>query len=83
MNETILAKEFLENTFNLDFLTTSEYETLRTAMELYAKGKCKEQREICYDEWLNMPEWEDDTPKEKRERGERTLLHAPEPKLGL
>ena len=45
--ETITAKEFLENTFNLDFLTDSESKTIITAMQLFASGKCKEQRIIC------------------------------------
>lgn len=43
----ITAKIFLENTFNLDFLTSSEVDTLISAMQLFAKGKCKEQRELC------------------------------------
>ena len=45
--DTITAREFFLNTFNHAFLTPDEKETIITAMELYAKGKCKEQREIC------------------------------------
>lgn len=46
-NKTITAREFLLNTFNTDFLSDEEKETIITAMELFAKGKCKEQRELC------------------------------------
>lgn len=48
--ETITAREFLENTFDIDFLYPDELETMITAMELYAKGKCKEQRTLCAQE---------------------------------
>lgn len=41
------AKDFFTNTFNTDFLSSDEKETIIKAMELFAKGKCKEQREIC------------------------------------
>lgn len=41
--ETITAREFITNTFNVDFLLPEELETIITAMELYAKGKCREQ----------------------------------------
>lgn len=75
---TILAKDFLENTFNLDFLTTSEVETIRTAMEMYAKGKCKEQREICSRLVSGWPT-EILTESEIEER----ILKAPEPQLDL
>lgn len=38
MNDTITAREFLLNTFNTDFLTDEEKETIIKAMELYARG---------------------------------------------
>ena len=51
MSDTITAREFLVNTFNTSFLTPAELETIITAMELFAKGKCKEQRQLCYNSW--------------------------------
>lgn len=47
MSDTITARDFLLNTFNTDFLSEEEKETIITAMQLFAKGKCKEQRTIC------------------------------------
>lgn len=47
--ENITAKEFLEKTFNIDWLTHSEIETLITAMNLFAIGKCKQQKKLCSD----------------------------------
>lgn len=70
--ETILAKEFLENTFNVDFLTSEEIDTIATAMQLFAKGKCKEQRELC-SHCLTA-----DIPKGATHN---LVLYAPEPKF--
>ncbi len=74
--ETILAKQFLTNTFNLDFMTPVEIDTIATAMELYAKGKCKEQREICSRLVSGWPT-EILTESEIEER----VVNAPEPKF--
>jgi hypothetical protein len=41
------AREFFTNTFETGFLFPDELETIIIAMELYAYGKCKEQRELC------------------------------------
>lgn len=49
MPEIITARQFLTNTFNLDFLTVDEIETIVKAMNLFAIGKCKEQKALCYE----------------------------------
>jgi hypothetical protein len=76
--ETITAREFIENMFNLEFLTTSEVETIITAMELYAKGKCKEQREICSRQISGFP-----NILFTESEMEDNVLNAPEPLLEL
>jgi hypothetical protein len=81
MSDIITAKEFIVNTFDASFLTSSELETIITAMELFAKGKCKEQRQICFDAWQGMPEWDNDPVPERIERSERTILNANEPQF--
>lgn len=43
----ITARLFITESFNTNFLLPAELETIITAMELFAKGKCKEQRELC------------------------------------
>jgi hypothetical protein len=53
MSDTITAREFLLNTFNTDFLSDEEKETIITAMELFTKGKCKQQREICHEAYMS------------------------------
>jgi hypothetical protein len=73
---SITAKEFFTNTFNNDFLLPEE---IITAMELFSKVKCKEQRRICFDAWQGMPEWDEDKASERIERAKRTILNAPEP----
>jgi hypothetical protein len=70
------AREFFTNTFNTGFLFPDELETIIKAMELYAYDKCKEQREECYDSWLHMPEWKEDSVEEYRERGKQFILNA-------
>ncbi len=72
--ETILAREFFTNTFELSFLTEEERETIFTGAELYAKGKCKEQRELCSHALTA------DIPKSPTHN---LVLYAPEPKFGL
>lgn len=68
------ALEFLSGTFNLDFLTSSEVDTIVTAMNLYAKGKCKEQRVLCSHALTA------DIPKGPTHN---LVLYAPEPKFDL
>ncbi len=68
------AREFFTNTFNYGFLTPDEIETIISAMELYAKGKCKEQREICS---RFVSEWPDHTFSESEI--EDRVLNATEP----
>jgi hypothetical protein len=76
--ETILAKEFFTNTINVGFLkswlTDEEMETIYTTAELYAKGKCKEQRELCSHALTA------DIPKGPTHN---LVLYAPEPKFDL
>lgn len=74
MGQPITAKEFLENTFNLDFLTHSESETIITAMQLFAKGKCKEQREICSKQVSGWP-----VQIKVESEIEEDILNSPEP----
>ncbi len=45
----ITAKEFLTENFSTDFLTWDELETIVKAMNLFAIGKCKEQKKLCSD----------------------------------
>ena len=71
------AREFFTNTFNTEYLLPDELETIITAMELYANGKCKEQRELCYEAWLNMPQWNDDSVKEFTERAHEFIVDSP------
>lgn len=40
-------KDFYEELFDLSFMTQEEQETIFKATALFAKGACKEQREIC------------------------------------
>ena len=80
---TITAREFFTESFNLSFLSDEEKETIFMGAELYAKGKCKEQRKICYEAWAGMPQWKEDSVSEIRERGQRTILNAAEPKFDL
>lgn len=80
MNDIITAREFLLNTYDTSFLSDDERETIITALELFAKGKCKEQREECNKQWCNMPEWDDDTTAGRLKRAEKYILNAPEPK---
>lgn len=47
--DKITAREFLENTFTLDFLSPEEVETIIKAMELYARGKNRELIEVLKD----------------------------------
>jgi len=76
--ETITAFEFLSESFNLDFMTHAEVMLLCTAMDLYAKGKCREQRELCCNEI------QDELNNDYQElvRAIRLLvLNAPEPEF--
>lgn len=70
----ILAREFLENTFNIDFLTANEINTIVAAMNLYAKAKCLEQRVLCSHALTA------DIPKGPTHN---LVLYAPEPKFDL
>lgn len=56
--KTILAREFLQESFNLSFLTPDEIDTIVKAMNLYAIGKCREQKQLCVeaDKAINAPE---------------------------
>ena len=45
----VTAKQFLTETFNTDFLTSEELDTIIKAMNLFAIGKCKEQKKLCSD----------------------------------
>ena len=79
---TITAKEFLVNTFPAvkDFMSDEEISTIAKGMELYAKGKCMEQRQLCHDEILDEPnkDWQLVVDSV------RTLvLDAPEPQFEL
>jgi hypothetical protein len=74
--ETITAFEFLSESFNLDFMTHAEVMLLCTAMDLYAKGKCREQRLICSRQVSGWP-FEIKTESEMEE----DILNAPEPEL--
>ena len=78
MSDTILAREFVTEMFNLDFLMPAEIDTIVTAMNLYAKGKCKEQRSICSRLVSGWPT-EILTESEIEDR----ILNAPEPPLDL
>lgn len=78
--ETILAKEFLTKTFTIDWMTSEEIDTIATAMELYAKGKCKEQRMLCSDVVDKHPMLR--KSELDVELGYK-VLHAPEPKFDL
>mgnify|MGYP000929319180 CR=1 FL=1 len=72
--ETITAREFITGLFNTDFLMPNELTTLVAAMSLFAKGKCKEQREICsrlVSGWPNVIKTESEI--------EDDILYAPEP----
>ena len=72
MSETILAREFVTNMFNIDFLMPAEVDTIVTAMNLYAKGKCREQRRLCSNVVYGiLPEMKD------------KVLNAPEPPFDL
>lgn len=57
MPEPITAKDFFLNTFNHDFLLPGEIETIITAMELYAKGKCNEYRKALEVSRQRLEEW--------------------------
>ena len=74
MSDTILAREFLQEMFSIDWMTPSEIDTIVTAMNLYAKGKCKEQRELCSHALTA------DIPKSPTHN---LVLYAPEPKFDL
>lgn len=80
-NETITAREFLTNMFNLDFLAPEEVETIITAMELYAKGKAKEQRKLCHDELVD--ESDELNFEESLIKFRQSVLNAPEPLFEL
>lgn len=69
---TINAKDFLINTFNTDFLNEGEKETIILAMQLFAKGKCKEQRELCSHAL---------TAEVPNSPTHNLVLYAPEPKF--
>ena len=76
--ETMTAKEMLTNLFNVEFLNESEIDTIATAMDMYAKGKCKEQRKICCDIIEKYP-----LPRKSvvDVELERKILNAPEPEF--
>jgi tRNA splicing endonuclease len=76
--ETIIAKEFLENTLDLSMFTYSEVETLITALQLFAKGKCKEQRQLCHDEIVDE---EDEVFQEHVDAVRTLILNANEPEF--
>lgn len=49
MDKQITARNFLENTFTLDFLSPEEKETIEKAMELYARGRNRQLTEALKD----------------------------------
>ena len=55
------------------FLLSPERHSVIEAMKEYASIKCREQREICYKEWINFR-------GEVKEEGE-AIINAPEPKF--
>ena len=76
MIETITARELITKMFNTDFLSPNELTTIIAAMNLFAKGKCKEQREICSKMVSGWP-----TQIKIESEIEDDILNAPEPKF--
>jgi hypothetical protein len=67
----IVAEEYYQR-----LLVASQQPSIR-----WVKVLLKQQRNLCYDAWLHMPEFDNDSPLEKRELAQRHILNAPEPSL--